>query len=61
MKKLLFLLEQNLLSKLLNILKDVHQDRTKLYSFKQKMSKHSDKESLMKAKQIIKDYFNGKI
>ena len=61
-KNYCFLLEQEfLLSKLLNILKDVHQDRTKLYSFKQKMSKHSDKESLMKAKQIIKDYFNGKI
>ena len=61
-KNYCFLLEQKfLLSKLLNILQDVHQDRNKLYSFKQKMSKHSDKESLMKAKQIIKDYFNGKI
>ena len=27
---------------------------TKLYSFKQKMSKHSDKESLMKAKQLLR-------
>ncbi len=61
-KNYCFLLEQKfLLSKLLNILQDAHQDRNKLYSFKQKMSKHSDKESLMKAKQIIKDYFNGKI
>ena len=57
-----FLLEQKfLLSKLLTILQDAHQDRNKLYSFRQKMNKHSDKESLMKAKQIIKDYFNGKI
>ena len=61
-KNYCFLLEQKfLLSKLLNILQDAHQDRNKLYSFKQKMSEHSDKESLMKAKQIIKDYFNGKI
>ncbi len=61
-KNYCFLLEQKfLLSKLLNILQDTHQDRNKLYSFKQKMSKHSDKESLTKAKQIIKDYFNGKI
>ncbi len=61
-KNYCFLLEQKfLLSKLLNILQDAHQDRNKLYSFKQKMSKHSDKESLMKTKQIIKDYFNGKI
>ena len=61
-KNYCFLLEQKfLLFKLLNILQDAHQDRNKLYSFKQKMSKHSDKESLMKAKQIIKDYFNGKI
>ena len=61
-KNYCFLLEQKfLLSKLLNILQDAHQNRNKLYSFKQKMSKHSDKESLMKAKQIIKDYFNGKI
>ena len=61
-KKLLFFTRAKIsLSKLLNILQDVHQDRNKLYSFKQKMSKHSDKESLMKAKQIIKDYFNGKI
>ena len=61
-KNYCFLLEQKfLLSKLSNILQDAHQNRNKLHSFKQKMSKHSDKESLMKAKQIIKDYFDGKI
>ena len=57
-----FLLEQKfLLSKLFGILQVAHQDRNKLNSFKQNMSKHSDNESLMKAKQIIEDYLNGKI
>ena len=61
-KNYCFLLEQKfILSKLLSILEDANQDRKKLYSFKQKMSKHSDKECLMKAKQIIENYFNGKI
>ena len=61
-KSYCYLLEQKfLISELFNILKDAHQDRDKLYSFRQKMSKHSDKECLKKVKQIIENYFNGKI
>ena len=61
-KKYCFLLEQKfILSKLFDILQEVHWDRNKLYSFKQEMSNHSDKGTLMKAKQIIEDCLNGKI
>lgn len=61
-KSYCFLLDQKfILSKLFDILQDAHRDRKKLNSFKQKMSQHSDKETLMKTKQIIEDCLNGKI
>ena len=57
-----FLLEQKyLLEKLFDILQTAHKDRDKLYLYKQKMSKHSDKESLTIAKNLIKETINGKI
>ena len=54
-----FLLEQkNLSEKLFDMLKTMHEDRDMLDLFKKKMSKHTDKDSLLLAKKIIKETIN---
>ncbi len=54
-----FLLDQNLISnKLFEIIFDLKNDRKKMHLMKEKMSKHCDKNTLLKINNIIRKFFN---